>query len=229
MKTRKLSIVPSVCFTVIFGIAAIVLLIVGLVLMQDDMETAIIFIIMAATCFFCAIIIFISIFMVKSQRKKQEKNLSNPDSIINKVMNENNGFKHFIIIPDAQAQKTGNVAANVAGIAAFAIIGVGFVQWGKRTYTAYVSDNELIIDTVNKPTYEDSNFSCFKSEEIENMNFQSFSKYERITIMFTGERVICFDIKTEEYGKEYIHETFGKLFKKPVQSEAVFSELQSDT
>lgn len=230
MKTRKQpSFVPAICFTVIFGIAAIVLLIVGLVLMQDDSDTALFLLVCAGICFVTGFILLIFIIIMKLQRAIQQNNFSNPESIASKVMGENSNFQYFEIIPNARSQKAGNVAVNVAGVASAVFLGVGFFKWGKTSLDAFLSEDELIINTANSANFDDSNFTCYKSEEITDLTFESLADYERINITFTGDRSICFDISKSQHSQQEIRDAFGKLFKKPVQSEDVFSELQSAT
>lgn len=230
MKTRKQpSFVPAICFTVIFGIAAIVLLIVGLVLMQDDSDTALFLLVCAGICFVTGFILLIFIIIMKLQRAIQQNNFSNPESIASKVMGENSNFQYFEIIPNARSQKAGNVAVNVAGVASAVFLGVGFFKWGKTSLDAFLSEDELIINTANSANFDDSNFTCYKSEEITDLTFESLADYEHINITFTGDRSICFDISKSQHSQQEIRDAFGKLFKKPVQSEDVFSELQSAT
>lgn len=217
MNRKQPGIAPIVCFTVIFGIAAIVLLIVGLTLLEGNSDVAFLLLAFAGICLVAALMLFIMIFVVKSQRNKQNRNLSDPDSIANKVMGENSKFTHFLIIPDAHSQSVGNVATNVAGVAASIFLGIGFIKWGKKMLDAFVSDNEFIINTANRSTFDNSNFVCYNSDQIININFESLSRYERITVFFSNDSMMCFDIKTSsDDDRQFIYDTFGKLLKRPV-------------
>lgn len=212
-----------ICCAVFFAVGGIVVAIIAS--MQSDHEGAIILGGFSALLFIGALAMGITAFSIRRQRIRQDQNFSDTSSVAYKVMGENSKFVYFNVIPNAKSQTMGNVAASVAGIASAAIFGVGMIKWGKDSLDAYVSDDELVINTANSANFDDSNFSCYKSDEIENITFESLSRYERITIYLTGNRGMCFDVSTSQYPAEYIREKFGNLLKKPVQEE-VFAEMQ---
>lgn len=172
------------------------------------------------------IILLLFALMMKRQRAIQDANFANKDSIANKVMGEGSKFTHFVIIPDAKKQGMTNVAANVAGIASAALLGAGVLQWGKKMLDAFVSDDELIINIEDSAKFNDSNFACYASEEIEKIEFESVRGAERITIYLTAQRLLCFDIKTDNYPAEYIREKFSKLCPVGEQKAGVFEGLE---
>lgn len=224
MNRKRPSLIPAIVFMAILLVAAVVFFILAAV-QERGTDNKITFNVVAVIALVFGLGMLAFIFMIKSRDKHWEQNFSNPDSIANKVMGEGTKFAHFVIIPNAKSQKWGNVAANVAGIASAAVFGAGVIEWGKDTLDAYVSDDELIINTQNSANFDDSNFTCYPSSEIENVTFESLPRYERVTVLLSGNRGMCFDISTSGCPSEYIRAAFGALAGKREEPAEVFPEM----
>lgn len=223
MNNRRPSLIPSIVVGSLFGVAGIICLILGAI--EQDTDTATIFYVFGGILLIAGAYLGIFALMMKHQRATQDANFSNPDSIANKVMGADSKFVHFVIIPNSDSQTASNVATNIAGIASAALLGVGFIKWGKKSLDAFVSEDELIINTANSANFDDSNFTCYKSEEVQAVNFKSLSSRERVTIILTNHRGMCFDINTSDCSSQYIREKFGNLYKTPAQDENIFAEF----
>lgn len=221
MKGSKGYIIALIIFSILFAIAAGVCGYFASI--EPDSEGQMVLFILTGILAFCALLMIILIFATKSRNKKFTANINNPGSVAHKVMGEGTKFDHFVVSPYTPGEAGKKAAINAAGVLSAAVLGVGVMSYGKTYLDAFVSEEELIINSQNNPTYEDRGFIHFPNQFIENVEFVSKATCERVIITRagTGEKMYLDVSKSSKNPAEKIRKSFSRLMTPLNKEEAV--------
>lgn len=209
MSKKKNGQIGLIIMSVLLGVGAIAMLIVGLT--ASDPYMAICMYIIAGICGFFAIIILIVYFTSAKTAQKRAENLANPASVAYQLYKQNSEYDRFLVYPNTSEQAAEKAVTNVAGVLSFVFLGIGFFSVGKTSWTAYVSGNGLVINRGNA-TLSDEGFQCISARNVKDVQFKSLSKYERVIVSVNGfQDDLILDVPLANYRPETVRVSFLRL------------------
>lgn len=234
MKGRNGYIIFLLVFGILCAIGAAICGIVATTMSDSDIQ--ILLYVVTGGLAFLAVFMIIFVFVGKSRNKAYLANVNNPNTIAHKVMGEGTKFDRFVVAPYNPGDFGRKAAINAAGILSAAVLGVGVMSYGKTYLDAFVSEEELIINSQNNPTYEDRGFMHYPNQFIENVEFVSKATCERVIItrVGTGEKMYLDVTKSSKTPAEKIRKSFSRLMTPLNKEEAskpapdVFTEFKEE-
>lgn len=215
MERKKVSyagfIVGEVLFALIligFGVAT--------AFVDEDMRM-LCYIMMAVggICLICVVITHVSAAM---NEKKRIANVNNPSSIAHALFAEDSEFDYYFAVPNRAGQNAKNAAVSALGIMSFLFLGVGVVSYGKKTVDVFVSEDELVINEKNNPTFSDAKIKRIPASAVQNVQFVTKGKYERVQITFVNSaEALVLDVLASKCGAQQVRDSFSRLLhREPV-------------
>lgn len=229
MKPKKTCHPVYLTFMILFAIATVVFVILGCTSLHD-IDLFPIFFIFGGAFLVIALAFLFGWYRASKVTKYQLANYENPNSVAHKVMCDNTKFERFVVLPDPDAQGSQfakDVAFNALGAVSAAVFGFGMFRSTKTVYLeAFVSEDELIINSARNPYYDDAGFARFVASDIVDVSFANNGGQERVTLTLANNMgYYVFDIH-DSHTPQQIHDAFGRLAQNRTAATApVFPEF----